>query len=650
MNLTNRRWVLLLILWITAVFRLYGLNNISPPGLEHDEVANWLIDRSILDGHHAIYFTQAYGHEAGFHYLQTAFVALLGDHALALRLPAAFTGILLVAVTFALARRLFGWQVAITAMGLTAVLFYPIFYSRLALRAITLPLMSGLSAYFWWRWWNGKAGEQGSVASLTGAGESSPPHPFTPSPLRPLLLSALFAGLSLHTYMAARAVPIFYGLFCAYLALFHWQDFKMRWRSILLFWVIYVAIAAPLLIYLQTNPSAEFRITEIDMPLRELQAGNMRPVLANSLKIAGMFGFAGDPLWRQNVAGQPVFEPIVAILFYAGVLFSLWRWRDGRYAFILLWSLASFAPSIATVDAPSSIRIVNILPILTLFPSLLIHKIGQLSTVIHNLSTKYGSALLTIGFAFYMGWTAYALFIVWPQNDEVGFVWQRALAATAVYLDTSPSTDPVAIGGWSPNTMDEPTMQLMLRRHDLDLRYFGSDSETEPINTLILPAGDAVRIVHPAVRPLASALQTKLAQWGALAQTEPAFTLYTVNRDQLSVIRNQSPVSFNNEIRFLAYEPVAGGILTIWQVITPTDKPRRFFAHALNQSGDIVAQHDSLDAPAKYWQPGDLLVQYHPLDATGVTHLRLGIYNPDTCPACQNPRTDDGTEFVLIRP
>jgi hypothetical protein len=68
----------------------------------------------------------------------------------------------------------------------------------------------------------------------------------------------------------------------------------------------------------------------------------------------------------------------------------------------------------------------------------------------------------------------------------------------------------------------------------------------------------------------------------------------------------------------------------------------------LNQSGDIVAQHDSLDAPAKYWQPGDLLVQYHPLDATGVTHLRLGIYNPDTCPACQNLRTDDGTEFILI--
>ncbi len=94
-------WWVVLILLLAAAFRLYGINNISPPGLEHDEVANWLIDRSILDGRHAIYFSEAYGHEAGFHYLQTVSIALLGDHALALRLPAAFAGLLLIAIQYA---------------------------------------------------------------------------------------------------------------------------------------------------------------------------------------------------------------------------------------------------------------------------------------------------------------------------------------------------------------------------------------------------------------------------------------------------------------------------------------------------------------------------------------------------------------------
>src|SRR5690606_38574038 len=111
-------WKMLPILLLGAALRLVGLNNLSPPGLEHDEVANWLIDRSILVGQHAVYFTDAYGHEAGFHYIQAGFVALLGNNALALRLPSAFMGLLGVAVTFVLARRLFGSRVAWTSAAL----------------------------------------------------------------------------------------------------------------------------------------------------------------------------------------------------------------------------------------------------------------------------------------------------------------------------------------------------------------------------------------------------------------------------------------------------------------------------------------------------------------------------------------------------
>ena len=653
----SRRVMLVFVLWITAVFRLYGLSNLSPPGLEHDEVANWLISRAILDGQHAIYFTQAYGHEAGFHYLQAGFIALLGDNALALRLPAAFLGILLVAITYTLARKLFGKNVALMTMGLTAVHFYPIFYSRLALRAIALPMLSAISAYFWWQWWSRGASlrlqEQGSRGALTQLLN----YPISQSPISNLLLSAIFAGLTIHTYMAARAVPIFYGLFCLYLAIFHWPQFKTRWRSILLFWLITLAIAAPLLIYLRTNPTSEFRITEIDSPLRALMAGNVRPVLENSLKIAGMFGFRGDPLWRQYVAEQPLFEPVVASLFYGGVLLALWRWRDGRYAFILLWSLASFAPSIVTVDAPSIIRTINILPIFILFPALVIHKSSELSPVIHKLSTRIRPFIPIFLTLLYTGWTAYSLFIVWPQNEEVQFVWQKALTETAFTLDTTPNSGPVAIGGWSPSTMDPPTMQLSLRRQDLDLRYFGSDSQTEPINTLILPYADAdegIRIFHPTVRPLALPLQAKLTQLGATQTQHDTFTQYTI-RNTFPISRSeaaQSPISFNQEIQLLQTEFLPDGLLTTWQILASTDQPRHFFVHALSTDGNILAQHDGLDAPAIHWQPGDILWQYHPLPVldTAVTHIRLGLYNPATCPACQNLSTEDGSEFLLIQP
>jgi predicted membrane-bound mannosyltransferase len=89
----NYRFILVGVLLAAALLRIYGLNNLSPPGLEHDEVAHWLINRDILSGNLALYFTDAYGHEAGFHYVQVAFMTLLGDNAFALRLPSAFAGL-----------------------------------------------------------------------------------------------------------------------------------------------------------------------------------------------------------------------------------------------------------------------------------------------------------------------------------------------------------------------------------------------------------------------------------------------------------------------------------------------------------------------------------------------------------------------------
>ena len=66
----RHRFLSLCFLLLAAFFRLYGFVSFSPPGLTHDEVANWLIVQDILAGKHAIYFTRAYGHEAGFHYVQ----------------------------------------------------------------------------------------------------------------------------------------------------------------------------------------------------------------------------------------------------------------------------------------------------------------------------------------------------------------------------------------------------------------------------------------------------------------------------------------------------------------------------------------------------------------------------------------------------
>ncbi len=232
-------------------------------------------------GNFAIYYTEAYGHEAGFHYLQALSVALLGDHALALRLPAVFAGLLLVAIQYALTRRLFGVPVALIATALLAVLFWPVFYSRLGLRAMLLPVVAGVSLYCWWQaWtWDQPRNKRGQRPPVLVQLSRQPSFWFA--------LAGLFAGLTLYTYMAARAVPIFYAVWLLYLFLFHRPRFRQKWRGILLFVLLFALVAAPLLIFLQSNPGAEFRISEIDAPLQALLAGDLRPVIENSFKIIG---------------------------------------------------------------------------------------------------------------------------------------------------------------------------------------------------------------------------------------------------------------------------------------------------------------------------------------------------------------------------
>lgn len=657
------RLILVAVLLTAAVLRLYGINNLSPPGLEHDEVAHWLINRDILSGNLALYFTDAYGHEAGFHYVQTAFSIFLGDNAFALRLPSAFAGLMLVSVTFALTRRLFGIKTALLSASLFAVLFWPVFYSRLALRAVALPLLAGLSAYFWWKAWQGrpsKPGQSSGFSSLDSILSSS---------LTWFAVAGLFAGLTFYIYMASRVLPIFFLLYFTYLALVHRPAFKMKWRGILLFVLIYMIIAAPLSIYLLSHPGIESRIGEVDEPLLALVRGELKPVLNNGLKIIAMFGFRGDPLWRQNVADLPVFDPIVSLFFYIGLTISLWRWRQPRHLFIILWLLTATIPSIVTIDAPSSIRIINALPVITIFPIIgleVIHIIRSLSTVSVKLSPEIGKKiafLLIVLFFLFNGLrTAKAIFLTWPNEKEVQFVWQGALTEAAAYLDASAGSGPVAIGGWTPDTLDAPTMELTLRRQDLSLRYF------DPTEAIIIPGQVEIngnplisRIVHPTALPVQPALEKLLHSWSGTSIATNSFVYYELN--QPPPIRPSYPaeVIFGGELTLLGFDleespaesdSMAGegslNLITYWRVNEPPAGSRRLFLHLVGGGGSIVSQDDRLGAPAQYWSAGDIVIQRFSLaygrENTGV-ELRLGVYNPDSG---LRMLTDQGEEFVVV--
>ncbi|MEM9777384.1 MAG: hypothetical protein AAF902_22590, partial [Chloroflexota bacterium] len=169
----------LAILFFAVVLRLIGFQDV-PPGLVRDEVLNADIVEFIRNGQHALFFREGFGHEPLYHYFGVPFQILLGDNALAIRYPSIILGMLLTALSIPWAKRLTGSRTAalLTALGL-AIGWWPIIFSRIGLRAISLPVLLLLAHYAWMRG-------------------------------RPMQ-SALWIGLSFYTYTAARvmlALPI----------------------------------------------------------------------------------------------------------------------------------------------------------------------------------------------------------------------------------------------------------------------------------------------------------------------------------------------------------------------------------------------------------------------------------------------------------
>ncbi|MFT5194557.1 MAG: hypothetical protein ACI9EW_000516 [Cellvibrionaceae bacterium] len=662
------RITLTIILLTAALMRIVGFVTQSPPGPEHDEVANWLIAKAILGGQHGVYFTEAYGHEAGFHYWQTLFVGLVGDNLLALRAPAALMGILSVAVTYALNKRLFGRDFALLVTAIVAVLFMPVFFSRLALRAISLPVMAGLSAYFFWDWLS---------------------NPVSKEARRYLLTAALFAGLSSYTYMAARALPIFFVGFFVYLAIFHRPLFKSSWRDLLLFTAVYLIISLPLILFLQNLPTGESRIAEIDAPLRAMLIGDFRPVLQNGVTLFSSFGLRGDPLWRQGVAFQPIFEPLLALLFYVGLLISLWRIGDIRYGFILAWLGASVIPSLVTADAPSTIRMILMLPVMATFPIVVIeqaftffsfsqpgaesmenkgviHSYPQLSTGNNQLSTRKLNfplilVLTAVILMCYGARSGQAIFGTWANNAEVRFVWQEAFTRIGRHIDQSPEIEHVSIAGWSPETLDDPTMELVVKRDDINRRHFGTVGE---IQTLIFPQSPHA-IYRPNDLPLHPSLAEFLKDGHSIVVTDQ-FTVATSDTAALSeqsgildIIGADQLFSNNrskNELTFIGYKFVDSfdfaqiQLISFWEVgnfPTPADPNTKLFLHLVDNNGNLLAQHDGLDAPHRFWQKGDKIVQVHLLERSEEgAELRIGVYVG--APPWARFTNSTGSDFVSI--
>lgn len=387
---------LFIILLLLATFlRLYQLPSL-PPGLNFDEAGSGVAALEILNGAPKIWWRLGGGQEPLWPYLAALSTAILGNVPLALRLPAALTGILTIAavypllLVFRLGSRRDSHLVALLAALALTLSEWHLHFSRLGFRAILLPLLSTLAFYFFWRsLGSSQKPVVSSQKSVVSSQKSAIRYFLFPSLLNTsLALSALFTALAIYSYLAARLLPFVPLLYW----LLHWLIEKIRQQfaspekfrptmnpplfpRLATYYLLLVLFLLPLILYFSFNPT-DFvaRSTSVSIFNPTWNQGDLPGTVWRTLitTLGTFFGLPGDPNPLVNLPRQPALPPLLVPFFGLGLLISLYcslfpafqpanpPSSPSPHLFLLCWWVVMLLPAIlAPEGAPHHLRLIG---------------------------------------------------------------------------------------------------------------------------------------------------------------------------------------------------------------------------------------------------------------------------------------------------
>jgi 4-amino-4-deoxy-L-arabinose transferase-like glycosyltransferase len=622
--------LLLVILLVALFLRVYELPDI-PPGLHYDEAANAILAADIARGKAHPLFIEAYtGKEVLFFYLAGASMRLLGASVFSLRLTSALVGVLTVLITYQLAREMFANQgakasrwLALFSATLLATSYWHVTLSRYGFRAISQPLLQALTLWCLWRGLRWKSNGW-------------------------LVLSGLFCGATAYTYLASRVFPVILLLVFSSLLILDRNDFKRRLSQTVVFAVPAVVVFAPLGFYFLTHPQAfSVRMGQLSLFNPELNQGDVLGTFWRAARLAfGMIGLRGDPLWRFNIPGKPVFSWPLSFFLLLGLALSLVKLVRGQnklertsHFLMLVWLPVMLLPSILAVkEVPSALRSVGLIPLLFLLPAQGLWMATRwLAGLIPNAISR--TALSVIALILLLGLSSVATFrdyfVLWAQAAPVYYDNDGDLVDAARYLNQQDTTDKEIFV--SSIHYRHPTLAFLAHSYDRIKWLVGRQ-------TVVFPKGTDKKALY--IFPHSSRLdETLLEEFfppSALVEEtlgpdgEPAFTAYLFEPEQLPAISPPKPMSVNlgNTLEFPGYDTFYVSRFTFyWRVLQPADRDDySIFVHLLDQWGFRWGEEGFFDYPSAQWSPGDIIVNrkeigVEPGAPPGEYQVLVGVYS-----------------------
>lgn len=613
----------ILILLAGAGMRLISLTDV-PLGLNADEVIDLRLAETVRQGSVRVFFDLGReGREVLYPAILAAVTAIFGAGTVVYMLTSFAIGMVTQALTFALARRLYGDLAGLAALGFTALTWWPVFLSRTLGRESLLPLLVvvvlltlalGLPVY----------GRHRSSTSQTVAFAG--------------LGTAMAVGIYLHP--AGLVLMLMALMFIVYYMAYGRPRLTDSLRRTIGFTVLLTLIfIVPYLLSAGNNPELSGAV-RLFSGLRT----DSTPLLERAVTALIGLGLSGDVNPVYNLPGRPYVDPVSALLILAGVAVALrYSRRRLRYtllafAMVILGPLALLAP-----NGPSWPAAVVVAPITALSFGLGVSAFARLAR-----SQKAAAALLFVLLAYNGYSTAYDMFVRWPVLQDVRQAYASRVGALAQHIDRTASDIPTLVCS-SDVTRRQPSAQisntrlltLMLNNRSALLRYL--DCST----SMVFPrGGETAQVIIPNAQ-MYSVTSPAVLQWLDLGESDPrgVVTMNVVQplADRTGLFTTTAPASLDpgsapgsdpilppirleNNLTFLGYETLIdriqpGGILpvvTYWRVdgVLPADMV--LFSHLYDDIGAApFANQDSISIVPAQMAERDVFVQVHFINIPG---------------------------------
>jgi 4-amino-4-deoxy-L-arabinose transferase-like glycosyltransferase len=607
----SHRWALLLVLLTAAVLRLWQLGD-APPGLYRDEAYNGLDALEVLAGNHSLFFVANNGREPLYIYLTSLSVLLFGQTVWALRLSAAIIGIVTTALTYRLAAGWFGRRTGLLTAWLWAVTLWPVHLSRIGLRVILLSLF--LALVFW-----------------LGTEAYRRRHNYL------WLLAGLVYGAAFYTYLAVRFTPLLLGAFAFYLVVT--GRGRRLWPGVAWFALGTAVALAPLTFLAWQQPELILgRSGQVSILNPAVHQGDLPGILWRQTgKALAMFFWQGDTILRHNPAGRPVFDPVTAVAFVAGLLLCLRAWRRPAAMLLLLWTAVMLGPTILAEDTPHFLRAAGVLPAILLFPAFGLSHLWTWS----KLPCRLRSLLVIILALVTLFWTVRD-YVVYARRPDTAYLFEAAVRRMAEEINQTAAGVPIYIEDerfWKK----WPSLRFLVNSETLLVPFRPEDGlgtlPEKPVAIYVWPYEPLDYLVQALPQQALIFVQPGAQHRGDLEEAPyPLYVQFTVQEaTDWPVMAN-----FENQLQLRRVEKMlpAEDLLQVdlyWSTESGVNRPLVAFVHVVTEEG-LAGQSDLPPGQGywlpQWWRPGLIVQDRHMIHLAqpyeSRRQLLVGIYDDYT--------------------